>query len=132
MKLNKILSYSLMTIGAASSVKALFERWQWEENNVLAAIMLDWDDVQAVATRDLAGSSGEQDVAGLLRRFKEKGATHLSIPELTLNRLLVKGNNEAFQIASQLIQMLDKPAPGQPLRAPCSGLSTRRLLALRR
>ena len=83
-----------MTTGTLLSSKGLIERWQWEENNVLAAIMLDWDDVHAVATRtpslDSAGS-GQTRVETLLHRFKESGAAYLSIPEITLNRLLEKG-----------------------------------------
>ncbi|MDX1523764.1 MAG: DUF5693 family protein, partial [Anaerolineae bacterium] len=90
MKLNKILSYSLMTAGAAASVSALFQRWQWEENNVLAAIMLDWDDVHAVATRAV-GDNQPGDVLNLLKEYQAEGATHLSIPELTLARLLARG-----------------------------------------
>lgn len=95
MKLHRIISYSLMTAGAVASAKAVLKRWQWEEVNVHVAIMLDWDDVQAVATRaveiPMEADEGWRRVESLLRRFRECGATHLSIPELTLNRLLEKG-----------------------------------------
>ena len=104
MELHRIISYGLMTGGALASAKALLKRWQWEESNVLAAIMLDWDDVQAVATRAAAMSAetepGERSVENLLSRFKEKGATHLSLPELTLNRLLQKGELSVTQGSS--------------------------------
>lgn len=97
MKLQQAISYSLMTVGALVSAKAILKRRQWEENNILAAIVLDWDDVQAVATRATTLSAGEGDLAMLLRRYKESGATHLSIPELTLSRLLEKGELSVTQ-----------------------------------
>lgn len=81
-----------MTAGAVVSTKAILNRWRWEENNVFAAIMLDWDDVQAVATRALAEpNAAPLTMAALLCRYKEKGATHLSLPELTLKRLIDRG-----------------------------------------
>jgi hypothetical protein len=73
----------------------MLERWQWDEVNVHAAIMLDWDDVQAVATRMVTdpAESGplERRVEDLLHQYEENGATHLSLPELTLSRLLQTG-----------------------------------------
>jgi hypothetical protein len=89
-KLHHLISYGLLSAGAVASLKALLARWQWEENNVLAAIMLDWDDVQAVATRSTAGA-GPLDVTALLEQYQKNGATYLSIPELTLKRLLARG-----------------------------------------
>lgn len=77
-----------MAAGVAASVKGLFERWQWEENNVLVGIMLDWDDVQAVAARAV---EADLDLATLLRRYQAGGANYLSIPEITIGRLLAKG-----------------------------------------
>jgi hypothetical protein len=53
--------------------------------------MLDWDDVQAVATRTVPPPAGPNSVEGLLKAYREQGATHLSIPELTLHRLLQAG-----------------------------------------
>lgn len=83
-----------MTAGAVASVKSLFDRWQWEENNVLVGIMLDWDDVHAVATRANGG-----EVEALLREYAKQaaGAIYLSLPELTLNRLLQKGELSTVQ-----------------------------------
>jgi hypothetical protein len=93
-----------MTVGTLVSAKALLKRWQWEENNIFAAIMLDWDDVQAVATRaaTLGAETGRAEIAleGLLRHYKEHGATHLSIPELTLGRLLARGELSLAQGAT--------------------------------
>ena len=90
-----------MTAGAAASANALLERWQWDEVNVHTAIMLDWDDVQAVATRlvtNSAKSPSMQDrVESLLGQYKDRGATHLSLPELTLNRLLLTGELSVTQ-----------------------------------
>lgn len=101
MERHRLISYGLMTTGALASAKAILKRWQWEENNVIAAIMLDWDDVQAVATRaaTLSDSGGEHGgtVEALLHRYKASGATHLSIPELTLERLLARGELSVVQ-----------------------------------
>lgn len=85
MKQHHILSYSLLALGGLISGRAMLARQQWDEANRLAIIMLDWDDVQAVATRTGLAA------AELLGRYQENGATHLSIPELTLNRLRQKG-----------------------------------------
>lgn len=105
MKLHRIISYGLMTAGTIVSARAALKRQQWEEFNVHAAIMLDWDDVQAVATRAasvFAGAGESQEaIAGLLLRYRENGATHLSMPELTLSRLLAKGEMSVTQGASQ-------------------------------
>lgn len=105
MKLHRIISYGLMTAGAIVSTRAALKRQQWEEFNVHAAIMLDWDDVQAVATRaaSVFAGTGESQaaIADLLRRYRENGATHLSIPELTLGRLLAKGEMSVTQGSSQ-------------------------------
>ena len=90
MKRHHLISYGLLATGAVASAKALLERWQWEENNVLVSIMLDWDDVHAVATR-MTADRAEDNVKALLCRYQESGATYLSIPELTLKRLLAKG-----------------------------------------
>ncbi|HXV43184.1 MAG TPA: DUF5693 family protein, partial [Anaerolineae bacterium] len=105
MNLHRIISYGLMTAGAVASARAVLKRQQWEEVNIHAGIMLDWDDVQAVATRatTIFTETGEDDmvVAELLRRYRENGATHLSIPELTLARLLSKGELSVTQGSSQ-------------------------------
>jgi hypothetical protein len=45
-----------MTIGTLAAVRSLPKRLRWERANINVAIMLDWDDVQAVATRALTGS----------------------------------------------------------------------------
>jgi hypothetical protein len=90
-----------MTTGALISAKTLLQRWQWEENNIFAAIMLDWGDVQAVATRAASLGTTNTDNGGVLEtllcRYKESGATHLSLPELTLGWLLARGELSVAQ-----------------------------------
>lgn len=90
MKPYHLLAYSLMTTGALASAKPLLDRWLWEDNNIMVSLMLDWDDVQAVASR-ATGENGPQSVGDLLRLYQESGANYLSIPEVTLRRLLDKG-----------------------------------------
>ncbi len=57
--------------------------------------MLDWDDVRAVATRQIGPEP--QDLPTLLQTYQQAGATHISIPEITLNRLLNKGRLSVVQ-----------------------------------
>lgn len=80
-----------MTAGAALAARSLAGRRAWEQANRQVAVMLDWDDVQAVTTRSPSNSADGGDVAGLLRQYQANGATHLSIPELTLARLMLGG-----------------------------------------
>lgn len=87
-----------MVSGAAAAARALKQRLAWEKANVFAGILLDWDDVQAVATR--AGQASPAGLAELLSRFKNSGATHLALPELSLNRLLAKGRLSQAQGSS--------------------------------
>lgn len=86
-----------MTGGALAAAQLLPRRRRWEQLNFRVVLMLDWDDVQAVATRAVTTSPDVRDVAQLLSRFREQGATHLSLPELTLNRLLSKGQVSVTQ-----------------------------------
>jgi hypothetical protein len=76
-----------MVAGAVASAKRIEVRQRWERSNTRAGIMLDWDDVQAVVTRALSKETPQH----LLAHFREHGATHLSMPELTLGRLLDRG-----------------------------------------
>jgi hypothetical protein len=80
--------------------------------------MLDWDDVQAVATRAAAGRASPGDPASLLRRLKSSGATHLSLPELSLNRLLAKGQLSVTQGSSaRRVYLAARDAPTADLVA---------------
>jgi hypothetical protein len=85
MRFSKILNLGLIAAGAAASVRTLRRRQAWEQSNQRAYIVLDYDDALAVSTR-AGGSFGK-----FLRAAGEHGATHLALPELTLNRLLAKG-----------------------------------------
>jgi hypothetical protein len=76
-----------MVAGAVASSGAIWDRQRWEGVNTRIGVMLDWDDVQAVVTRALS----KETPAHVLRHFREHGVTHLSIPELTLKRLLERG-----------------------------------------
>ena len=100
MSIYRIAAYGLMLSGAAAAARTLKQRQSWEKANVHAGILLDWDDVQAVATRTGAGQANLAGVAELLGRFKSSGATHLALPELTLNRLLAKGRLSPAQGSS--------------------------------
>lgn len=97
---HRFTAYGLLVTGAIASLGSLRKRRAWETANHHAGIMLDWDDVQAVATRAVAGRASPGDPAGLLRRLKSSGATHLSIPELSLNRLLARGQLSLTQGSS--------------------------------
>jgi hypothetical protein len=85
MRLSSILNLSLIAIGAAASVPVLRRRDAWEKSNRRAFIVLDYDDALSVTTR--AGMPQ----AEFFKKAAEHGATHLSLPELTLNRLIAKG-----------------------------------------
>ncbi|MFQ5612687.1 MAG: DUF5693 family protein [Anaerolineae bacterium] len=87
MKPHRMVAYGLMIAGAVAASRAVARRHAWEAANIHAGLMLDWDDVLAVASRATPAVAVED----LLRRFRELGATHLSLPELSLNRLLQKG-----------------------------------------
>lgn len=84
-----------MTAGSALVAGSLARRRAWEQANNRVAVMLDWDDVQAVATR--ATLPEVRDVPALLAQYRANGATHLSVPELTLNRLLAAGDLSVIQ-----------------------------------
>ena len=89
-----------MTVGAAAAARSVLQRQRWEYSNIYTAIMLDWDDVEAVATRALPGSLQPVDITELLNQYKISGATHLSLPELTINRLFEKGQLSVTQGSS--------------------------------
>lgn len=95
MKLSRLLSLTLAVAGGVASSRVLQRRQQWEQRNNRIAICVDFDDAQAAAIR--AGLP----LTELVEMLANNGATHLSLPELTLNRLLHTG-----QLAPQ--------APTQP------------------
>lgn len=85
MKLSRILSLSLAAAGSAAAARVLGRRHQWEATHNKVAICVDFDDAHAAAIR--AGMPFDE----LLHELGHHGATHLSLPELTLNRLLRTG-----------------------------------------
>ena len=99
MKLSQILSLSTAVAGTITASRILTRRHQWEQTNKQAIICLDFADAQAAAIR--AGLNFD----ALLSKIAANGATHLSLPELTLNLLLAEG-----QLAPQ--------APAKPLTEP--------------
>ncbi|MBI3763413.1 MAG: hypothetical protein HY260_16325 [Chloroflexi bacterium] len=85
MRLSKLINLGLIAVGAAASVKTLRRRAEWERENTRAYLVLDYDDALAVCTR--AGI----ELDAFLTKLKDHGATHLALPELTLNRLMREG-----------------------------------------
>ncbi len=99
MKLSRLLSLTTAVAGVAAAARVLVRRHQWEQTNNRAAICVDFDDAQAAAIR--AGLL----LAEMLARLAESGATHVSLPEWTLNRLLAQGQ-------------LTPQAPAHPITHP--------------
>src|SRR5574337_78265 len=85
MRLSSLLNLGLIAVGAAASLKTLRRRHRWEQANQRTCIVLDYDDALSVCTR--AGLS----LAEFLPLARAHGATHVSLPELTLDRLMHKG-----------------------------------------
>lgn len=71
--------------GGVAALGVLKKRYHWEKENNRVAICVDFDDLAAAATR--AGMT----LNDLAARVKDAGATHISIPEYTLQRLLATG-----------------------------------------
>jgi hypothetical protein len=85
LKLSQLLSFTLTVAGGLAATRVLTRRHQWEQANNRCAICVDFDDAQSAAIR--AGLSFET----MLEKIADNGATHVSLPELTLNRLLANG-----------------------------------------
>lgn len=85
MKLSTLLTLSFSLAGGLAAGQLLRRRHQWEKSNNQIAICVDFDDAQAAAIR--AGLSFPE----MLAKLAEHGATHLSLPELSLNRLQAVG-----------------------------------------
>jgi hypothetical protein len=94
---------SLAAGGALATGRLLARRHRWEQQHNQVAICVDYDDGAAAAIR--AGLPLDT----LLERIAAHGATHLSLPELTLNRLRWLG-----QLAPQApaITLPEPPAVG--------------------
>lgn len=102
MRLSSLLNLGLIAVGAAASLKTLRRRRRWEQDNQRTTIVLDYDDALSVCAR--AGLS----LAEFLPMARDHGATHLSLPELTLDRLMRKG---------RIVLTVPAEHPGEPLPA---------------
>ena len=80
-----MLSLSLTIAGGLASARVLARRHNWERFNTRVAICVDFGDAHAASIR--AGMPFHE----LLHQMAQRGATHVSLPELTLNRLLASG-----------------------------------------
>ncbi len=85
MKLSRLLSLALTTAGGLAASRVLQRRHHWEQQHNRVAICADFDDVQAAAIR------AAKPLDDLLHELAHHGATHVSLPELTLNRLMRTG-----------------------------------------
>jgi len=85
MRISSLLNLGLIATGAVASLRTLQRRHAWETSSQRAYIVLDYDDALAMSTRAGLG------MAELLHEAHHHGATHVSLPELTLARLVAKG-----------------------------------------
>ena len=85
--------------GSVAAGRVLQRRYAWEQQQRRVAICVDFDDATDAAIR--AGLPLER----MLQRLASSGTTHVSLPELTLQRLLSHG-------------LLAPQAPAAPLREP--------------
>jgi hypothetical protein len=85
LKFSRLLSVSLAAVGSTAAARVLKRRQRWEATNNRVAICIDHDDARVAAIR--AGLPFN----AMLARLAEHGATHVSLPELTLNRLRASG-----------------------------------------
>lgn len=80
-----VLVWALLAAGSQASLRTLTRRRRWETENKRVQIVVDYDDVCAVSIRAGIGR-GE-----LLVELREHGATGVSLPELSLARLMRAG-----------------------------------------
>lgn len=85
MKLSRILSLAAIAVGTVASTKLLQKRHAQEQRNNKVGICVDFDDVIVAALR--AGITFDD----LAQQLVAKGATHISLPEMTLNGLIKRG-----------------------------------------
>ncbi|MCC7361330.1 MAG: hypothetical protein IT317_17725 [Anaerolineales bacterium] len=112
MRLSSLLNLGLIATGAVASLRTLQRRHAWESAGQRAYIVLDYDDVLSMSTRAGLG------LAALLHEAHHHGATHVSLPELTLARLIAKGRLTPMT-ATGLGPHADAEAPDLP--APRTG-----------
>ena len=85
MRLSRLISLTVSAVGSVSAARILQRRHQWEQTHNRVAICVDFEDAYSAAVR--AGIPFD----GLLHQMAHHGATHLSLPELTLNRVIKTG-----------------------------------------
>lgn len=85
MKLSRLLSLSFTLAGGLAATRVLARRHRWEQSHKRVAICVDFDDAHRAAIRAALPFDD------MLAKLKGHGATHISLPELTLNRLLAHG-----------------------------------------
>jgi hypothetical protein len=85
MRLSRLLSLSLAAAGGLAAGRVLQRRHRWEQSHRHVAICVDFDDAYSASVR--AGIPFDD----LLPQLAHHGATHVSLPELTLNRLARTG-----------------------------------------
>lgn len=85
MNATRLISLATLLAGTTAAARVLTRRHHWEQQHRAMAICVDFDDTQAAAIR--AGLP----LATMLARLAESGATHVALPELTLNRLRESG-----------------------------------------
>lgn len=96
MKISRLLSLTSTIVGGLAAARVLTRRQRWERTHNRVAICVDYEDARAAALR--AGQQFEDFVHDL----GHHGATHIALPELTLNRLKTSG-------------VLTPQAPARPL-----------------
>lgn len=85
MKPSHLITLASAVAGTAAALRVLSRRRAWEQTNNKMVICVDFDDAYAAAIR--AGIPFDD----LLHQLAHNGATHLSLPELTLDWLRLHG-----------------------------------------
>ncbi|MEI2611117.1 MAG: DUF5693 family protein [Candidatus Promineifilaceae bacterium] len=85
MKPSRLLSLTTTLAGVAAAGRVLLRRHQWEQQHNRVAICVDFDDAAAASIRAALPFDD------MLHRLAENGASHISLPEWTLARLLHSG-----------------------------------------
>jgi hypothetical protein len=85
MSFSRLFAAGLMAAGTLASLRGLRRRAARERQNVHVALTVDYDDALAVAVR------APLPLDDLLAQLRAQGATHVTLPEDTLARLLAQG-----------------------------------------
>ncbi|MBI3734295.1 MAG: hypothetical protein HY259_12705 [Chloroflexi bacterium] len=85
MRISTLVSLGMMAAGGVAAMQTVSSAQRRRAGDKRVSIVVDYDDVQAVSAR--AGLP----LCELLRQLKASGATHCTVPELTINRLLREG-----------------------------------------